>query len=155
MRDVFEMRKMAGPGPHINGTGGIASMEDAVQMMMCGADSIGLCTETMLHGFGFLENWMKALKEYMERMGFKTARDMRDLLIPEIKSAAALTVWAGYAEVDEKKCSGCGLCVDIGHCSAIVLTDGKLASIDPALCKGCSTCIDLCPKSAMRMIEKP
>jgi dihydroorotate dehydrogenase/Pyruvate/2-oxoacid:ferredoxin oxidoreductase delta subunit len=155
MRDVFEMRKMVGPDPHINGTGGIASMEDAVQMMMCGADSIGLCTETMLHGFGFLEKWMKALKEYMERMGFKTARDMRDLLIPEIKSAAELTVWAGYAEVDEKKCSGCGLCVDIGHCNAIVLTDAKLASIDPALCKGCSTCIDLCPKSAIQMIEKP
>lgn len=153
MRDVFEIRKLVGPGPHINGTGGIASMEDAVQMMMCGADSIGVCTETMLRGFVFLEKWMKALKSYMKEMGFTTVRDMRDLLIPEIKSAADLTVWAGYAQVDPEKCSGCGLCVDIGHCNAIVLTDA-VASIDSHLCKGCSTCIDICPKAAITMLEK-
>lgn len=153
MRDVFEIRKLVGPGPHIIGTGGIASMEDAVQMMMCGADSIGVCTETMLRGFGFLEKWMKALKEYMKKMGFRTAREMRDLLIPEIKSAADLTLWPGYARVDKEKCSGCGLCIEIGHCNAIELTD-TVASIDPKLCKGCSTCIDICPKQSIRMVEK-
>ena len=78
-------------------------MEDAVEMMMCGADSIGLCTQTMIAGFGFLEKWMKSLKEYMKEMGFQTVRDIRDLLIQEIKSAADLTVWAGYAQVDPGK----------------------------------------------------
>lgn len=153
MRDVFEIRKLVGPGPHINGTGGIASMEDAVQMMMCGADTIGICTETMLRGFGFLEKWMKSLKAYMKEMGFSTAREMRDLLISEIKSAADLTLWAGYALVDKEKCSGCGLCVEIGHCNAIVMDDA-VASIDPKLCKGCSTCIDICPKQSIRMVEE-
>ena len=62
LRDVFEIRKRVGPAPHLIGTGGVASMEDAVQMMMCGADSIGVCTGTMIHGFGFLEKWMKLLK---------------------------------------------------------------------------------------------
>jgi dihydroorotate dehydrogenase/Pyruvate/2-oxoacid:ferredoxin oxidoreductase delta subunit len=153
MRDVFEIRKLVGPGPHINGTGGIASMEDAVQMMMCGADTIGVCTETMLRGFGFLEKWMKSLKTYMKEMGFVSAREMRDLLITEIKSAADLTLWPGYALVDKEKCSGCGLCVEIGHCNAIVMDDA-VASIDPKLCKGCSTCIDICPKQSIRMVEE-
>ena len=153
MRDVFEIRKLVGPGPHINGTGGIASMEDAVQMMMCGADTIGVCTETMLRGFGFLEKWMKAMKEYMKKMDFKTIREIRDLLIPEIASAADLTLWPGYALVDREKCSGCGLCVDIGHCNAIIMTDA-IASIDPKLCNGCSTCIDICPKQSISMVEE-
>jgi dihydroorotate dehydrogenase/Pyruvate/2-oxoacid:ferredoxin oxidoreductase delta subunit len=152
MRDVFEIRKLLGPGPHINGTGGIASMEDAVQMMMCGADSIGVCTHTMLRGYRFLEKWMKALKDYMSKMGFSSARDMRDLLIPEIKSAADLTLWVGYAQVEKQKCSGCGVCIEIGHCNAIILTDA-VAFIEPALCKGCSTCIDICPTSAITMVE--
>jgi len=152
LRDVFEIRKLVGPGPHINGTGGVASMEDAIQMMMCGADSIGICTETMISGFAFLEKWMKSLKDYMKKMGFKTARDIRDLLIPEIKPASDLTVWAGYAQVDPKKCSKCGLCVNIGHCNAIVLTD-EAASVNSQLCQGCSTCIDICPKKAIRMVE--
>ena len=153
MRDVFEMRKLLGPGPHINGTGGIASMQDAVQMMMCGADTIGVCTETMLRGFGFLEKWMKALKDYMQKMGFTTAREMRDLLLPELKSAADLTLWGGYAEVDSAKCSGCGACVEVGHCDAITMIDG-VAFVDPKLCKGCSTCIDICPKQSIRMVEE-
>lgn len=152
MRDVFEMRKHLGPEPHINGTGGIASMSDAVQMMMCGADTIGVCTETMLRGFGFLEEWMTDLRRYMQEMGFTTARDMRDLLLPEIKSAAELTLWGGYAKVDGAKCSACGECIDIGHCDAITMAD--VAVVDPKLCKGCSTCIDICPKQAIRMVEE-
>jgi dihydroorotate dehydrogenase/Pyruvate/2-oxoacid:ferredoxin oxidoreductase delta subunit len=153
LRDVFEIRKRVGPTPHIIGTGGVASMEDAVQMMMCGADSIGVCTETMIHGFDFLRKWMKSLKDYMKKMGFETARDFRDLLVAEIKSAAELTVWAGVAQIDPEKCSSCGLCAKIGHCNAIILTDAT-ASVLPRLCLGCSTCIDICPKGAIHMVEK-
>ena len=152
LRDVFEIRSRVGPGPAIIGTGGVASMEDAVEMMMCGADVIGICTETMLSGFGFLRKWMTSLKTYMEKMGFRTCRDIRDLLLREIKPATDLTIWAGYAQVDPNKCSGCGLCVEIGHCNAILMTD-EVASVDSTLCHGCSTCLDICPKGAIRMVE--
>jgi len=152
LRDVFEIRSRVGPGPAIIGTGGVASMEDAVEMMMCGADVIGICTETMLSGFSFLRKWMASLKAYMEKMGFRICRDIRDLLLREIKPATDLTIWAGYAQVDPNKCSGCGLCVEIGHCNAIILTD-ETASVDSKLCHGCSTCMDICPKRAIRMVE--
>ena len=152
LRDVFEIRKLVGPKPSVIGTGGIASWEDAVEMMMCGADGIGVCTQTMIAGFGFLEKWMKSLKGYMNKMGFKKVSDFRDLLIREIKPASNLTVWAGYARVDPEKCSSCGLCVEIGHCDAIVMTDAG-ASVDSGLCHGCSTCIDICPKEAIRIVE--
>jgi dihydroorotate dehydrogenase/Pyruvate/2-oxoacid:ferredoxin oxidoreductase delta subunit len=153
LRDVFEIRRLVGPIPHIIGTGGIASMEDAVEMIMCGADSIGVCTETMIHGFGFLKKWMKSLNDYMKNMGFQKVGDIRDLLIPEIKPATELTIWAGYAQVDPVKCSSCGLCLEIGHCNAIVMTD-EAASVDSTLCRGCSTCIDICPKEAILMTEQ-
>jgi len=152
LRDVFEIRSRVGPGPSIIGTGGMASMEDAVEMIMCGADVIGICTETMLSGFGFLRKWMASLKNYMEKMGFRTCREFRDLLLREIKPATELTIWAGYAQVDPNKCSGCGLCVEIGHCNAILLTD-EAASVDSGLCHGCSTCMDICPQEAIRMVE--
>ncbi len=152
LRDVLEIRRLVGSGPAIIGTGGIASWEDAVEMMMCGADSIGVCTQTMLSGFTFLEKWMKSLKDYMKKMGFQQARDFRDLLLDEIKPASDLTVWAGYAQVDPERCSSCGLCVDIGHCNAIVMTESG-ASIDSELCKGCSTCIDICAKKAITVVE--
>lgn len=152
LRDVFEIRQLVGSEPHIIGTGGVSCMADAVQMMMCGADSIGVCTETMIHGFAFLKKWMESLRDYMAKMGFRTLRDMRDLLLSEIKPANELTIWAGYAQVDPEKCSRCGLCVEIGHCNAIVLTE-EAASINRDLCQGCSTCLDICPQKAIRMVE--
>lgn len=152
LRDVFEIRRLVGPGPHINGTGGIASMEDAVEMMMCGADSVGICTHTMLAGFCFLEGWMRALKQYMRTMGFERLQDFRDLLLQEIKSAAELTVQPGYARVDALKCSSCGACLEIGHCDAITLENGG-AIINSQLCQGCSTCVDICAPRAITMVE--
>lgn len=152
LRDVFEIRKRVGPSPSIIGTGGVSSWEDAVQMIMCGADGVGICTETMLSGFGFLRRWMSSLRDYAQKMGFRDIGDFRDLLVEEIKPASELTIWAGYAQVDPEKCSSCGLCVEIGHCNAIVLTD-EGAQVDPTRCQGCSTCIDLCPRGAIRMVE--
>jgi dihydroorotate dehydrogenase/Pyruvate/2-oxoacid:ferredoxin oxidoreductase delta subunit len=152
LRDVYEIRRLVGTGSPIIGTGGVASWEDAVEMMMCGADSIGVCTQTMLLGFRFLEKWMRSLKDYMKKMAFQNALDFRDLLLQEIRPASELTVWAGYAQVDPEKCSSCGLCVEIGHCNAIVMTDDG-AQVDSGLCRGCSTCIDICPKKALTMVE--
>jgi len=152
LRDVYEIRRLVGAGPAVIGTGGVASWKDAVEMMMCGADSIGVCTQTMLFGFRFLEKWMRSLKDYMEQMGFKNAPDLRDLLLQEIRPATELTFWPGYAEVDLEKCSSCSLCVEIGHCNAIVMTDDG-AQIDSELCEGCSTCIDICDRNAITMVE--
>ena len=152
LRDVYEIRRLVGTGPAVIGTGGVASWEDAVEMMMCGADSIGVCTQIMLSGFRFLEKWMRSLKAYMKKMGFQNALDLRDLLFREIRSASELTVWAGYAQVDPEKCSSCGLCVEIGHCNAIMLTDDG-AQVDSGLCRGCSTCIDICTKKAITICD--
>ena len=96
---------------------------------------------------------MRSLKAYLAEMGFRDIREVRDLLLGEIKSAAELTVWSGHARVDPATCSLCGLCADIGHCNAVALTDDT-AVIDPELCDGCSTCIDICPEKAISMIER-
>ena len=51
------------------------------------------------------------------------------------------------AFVDEKKCDGCGLCVDACPVDAIKVM-GK-AEINVAICKGCGSCISSCPRNAI------
>ena len=62
--------------------------------------------------------------------------------------------------VDEKKCIGCGRCVDICPYGAIELKDAVLqlgevalvtrkSRINPVLCKGCGACIAACPVGAI------
>ena len=152
LRDVYEIRKKAGKNHFILGTGGIASARDAIQFIMCGADLIGVCTETMLRGFDFLPKWIKQMEEFMDRHGFKSYLDLRDAAIPKLTSADKLTLHDGYAEVDLSKCNGCGLCEKIGHCNAISIINKK-SKIDREKCLACSTCVDICPKGAISMVD--
>jgi len=152
LRDVYEIRKKAGVTRFIQGTGGIASARDAVQFIMCGADLIGVCTETMLRGFDFLPKWLKQMGEFMDSHGFKSYRDFRDLAAQRITSADKLTLHNGYAEVDPGKCNGCGLCEKIGHCNSIEIVDKK-SRITKEKCLGCSTCVDICPQGAISMVS--
>lgn len=152
LRDVYEIRKKAGVTHFILGTGGITSARDAIQFIMCGADLIGVCTETMLKGFDFLPKWLKQMQEFMKRHGFKNYRDFRDTAVPKFASADKLTLHEGYAEVDPVKCNGCGFCEKIGHCNAITIANRK-SRVAREKCQACSTCVDVCPKGAIRMVD--
>ena len=97
LRDMYEMRKMCGPDVTLAGTGGITTWQDAVEMMMCGADLIGICTATLVHGFGFMPEFIHGFKQYMKQNRYKHPRDMRDILVPAITSAPDLTIYPGNA----------------------------------------------------------
>ncbi len=97
LRDVYAMRKRLGPKPVITGTGGIATWRDAVEMMLCGADLIGICAATLIHGFGFMPEFIEGFRAYMKEKGYRRPGAMRDLLVPAITSAPELTLFEGHA----------------------------------------------------------
>jgi Fe-S-cluster-containing hydrogenase component 2 len=55
--------------------------------------------------------------------------------------------------VDEKGCTGCGLCADVCPVEAITLQDG-VATIDQDLCRECEVCADACPEGAILTITE-
>ncbi len=151
LRDIFEIRKEVGPGPCILGTGGVRNDVDAVQMMMCGADMIGICTEVMLRGFRFLPGLLKKIERFMQQHGYQSYQDFRDLMTGAIMPADRLTLKPGCAQVDPVLCNGCAHCLRVGHCRAITLVNEK-AVVTPNQCTGCSTCGDICPKRAISFV---
>jgi len=152
LRDVFEMRKKSGRGACILGTGGIRNHVDAIQFMMCGADMIGICTETMLRGYDFLPGLIRKLKQFMDEHGYESYMDFRDKVADAITPADRFTIQSGHAVVDHEVCTGCGRCVRIGHCYAVTIENEK-AIIVPSDCTGCSTCMDVCPAGAISFQE--
>ena len=150
LRDVYEMRKNCRPDQMVMGSGGIETGKDAIQMMMCGADFIQICTAVMLKGFDILPKFVNQVKRFMDEKGYQSYRDFRDAVVSHISPTDALTLYEGSAVTDEEKCTGCGLCVNIGHCYAITMENEK-AVVATEDCTGCSTCVDICPVGAASM----
>lgn len=58
----------------------------------------------------------------------------------------------GKPVVKQKKCIGCGRCVNICAHGAPTITDGK-ATIDVNKCVGCGRCLGLCPMDAIHALN--
>lgn len=103
LRDTYEIRKVNGPEPKIMAAGGIRNYRDAAEMFMCGADLIGICAETLISGYGFIEGLISDLKDYMDAHDYASTRSMRDIIVPQVKSAPELTLYEGNARISIPK----------------------------------------------------
>jgi len=102
LRDVFEIRKAAGPEAVVLGTGGMLTMSDVVEMMMCGADLVGFCAGILLEGFELLPPLMKDLEAYMTRHGYRRPREFRDVIVKSVTANDKLTIYEGHAQKKEE-----------------------------------------------------
>lgn len=57
-------------------------------------------------------------------------------------------------QIDEKKCTGCGLCAHACHESAIAMVDGKAKLIRDDYCDGFGDCLPVCPADAISFVER-
>jgi MinD superfamily P-loop ATPase len=51
--------------------------------------------------------------------------------------------------LDRDKCNGCGLCVSVCRCEALVLVDNVITIIESKLCGWCTLCEMVCPTQAI------
>ena len=81
-----------------------------------------------------------------------------DEVIAQAQAAAAraatiltqprMTVGGIVAEIDQNKCTGCGVCVAVCPYNAINFDDKGKALVNEAMCKGCGTCVSSCRSDA-------
>jgi NADPH-dependent glutamate synthase beta subunit-like oxidoreductase/dihydroorotate dehydrogenase len=105
LRDVFEIRKLVGDGPVITAAGGIRNFEDVIQMTYMGANLFGICSETIISGFGFLEKIIRDLRAYLDETDYTSLDELRGSLVSELKSAQTVTLSKGHARVKDRTLS--------------------------------------------------
>ncbi len=57
-------------------------------------------------------------------------------------------------KIDEKKCNGCGLCIDACHEGALQMINGKAKLVSEAYCDGLGDCLPVCPQDAISIEER-
>jgi ferredoxin len=57
-------------------------------------------------------------------------------------------------EIDENKCTGCGLCTTACAEGAIEVRDGKARLVSEIYCDGLGACLGECPEGALTVMEK-
>jgi NAD-dependent dihydropyrimidine dehydrogenase PreA subunit len=56
--------------------------------------------------------------------------------------------------IDQKKCTGCGMCIPNCPEGAIQIIDGKARMISDLMCDGLGACLGHCPEGAISIIER-
>jgi ferredoxin len=57
-------------------------------------------------------------------------------------------------QIDDEKCTGCGLCIPNCQEGALQMIDGKARLISDLFCDGLGACIGHCPEGAIEIIER-
>lgn len=57
-------------------------------------------------------------------------------------------------QIEEDRCTGCGLCAHVCHESAIAMVDGKAKLIRDDYCDGFGDCLPVCPADAISFVER-
>lgn len=98
-RDTYEIRKMCGPDQIISATGGITNWRDAVEMIMCGGNLLGVCSETLISGYDIVCPMIHGMKDFMEQHDYQSMDDFRGVIVSELKTSADVTLHNGYARI--------------------------------------------------------
>lgn len=57
-------------------------------------------------------------------------------------------------EIDESKCTGCGLCITSCAEGALKLVNGKAKLVSDVYCDGLGACLGECPEGALQIVER-
>lgn len=143
------------PSLPIMGGGGISSGLDAIEFMFVGAPIVQVCTAVMLNGYSIIDKMKNELCDFMKKHNFSCTRDFIGMGNNMIRKYSELDEnYSVIAEVDYKKCRGCGKCVISCRDSAYqaIEIQNKIAIINKQKCSGCSLCMHVCPYEAIQML---
>lgn len=139
------------PQAGLMGGSGISEWSHIVEAIMFGAQSVQICTAIIEQGFGLLDTCREGLNRFMDEQGYTRIEQMRGLALQYVVKPGEMIYRDVAAWIEEGRCSGCGRCMRIAHCTAIAVKENGKCAVSPEKCIGCGFCMGVCPKRAISM----
>ena len=132
----------------IIGLGGIMDGKDAIEMMMSGADLIGVCSALIKNGVGYIETLYENMDKELERLNYD---DYKDIIGLAVENRAHEEVTEEFDFIYKPEiCTECNKCVQVCPYNARFL-QGKKMNLDEDLCRHCGYCSFVCPVEALQI----
>lgn len=137
--------------------GGVFSWEAAVKLIMAGSQGVQLGSLACCLGPGAVTDLIAAFDKWLDQKGYADLKSLCGEALnlftmpPEIADERLKRLGRAYkqAEVDSKKCIGCGKCADACWYEGITVTGGCAAKTKQ--CIGCGYCFQVCPTGALHV----
>jgi dihydropyrimidine dehydrogenase (NAD+) subunit PreA len=131
---------------------GVWDWRDIVAYIMCGATLVQSAAGIMLQGYKITGKWVDSMSAWMEGKGYKSLKDIRGVVLPNILKTADVPRKPKNVTVtiDTNKCTKCGVCLRSCFYDAIHLTKVG-AVINPSACDVCGMCVEVCPMYAPQL----
>ncbi len=128
------------------GLGGVTKADDAVEMLMAGAQAVGICTAPIVKGVEYIEKLNKNLEKLIAKLGYKNSSELTGLshkyLNPEANNKKFNFIY------NADTCTECMACVKACSYEARAL-ENKVMSLDTELCRYCGLCYSVCPNGSL------
>ena len=128
------------------GLGGVTKADDAVEMLMAGAQAVGICTAPIVKGVEYIEKLNKNLEKLIAELGYKNSSELTGLshkyLNPEANNKKFNFIY------NADTCTECMACVKACSYEARAL-ENKVMSLDTELCRYCGLCYSVCPNGSL------
>jgi dihydroorotate dehydrogenase subfamily 1 len=130
----------------ITGTNGAYDWKDVVEFMMSGATIVQLCSVVMLKGYSYLTEVIKGLDDFLNRKGYKTAKEIIGLAAKAAMSYGEMELLPKeHAVINQEVCTDCQRCIRSCFYNVIKMREGHVTIGQE--CRGCGICTCVCPVS--------
>jgi len=128
----------------ITGTNGVYDSKDVVEFMMSGASIVQICSVLMLKGYGYLKEVIKSLDDFLNRKGYRTAKEIVGIAARAALSYAEMeSLPKEHAVINRELCTDCQRCVRSCFYNVIEEREGHVTIAGE--CRGCGICTCVCP----------
>lgn len=136
------------------GIGGIDSAQNVLEYMMLGASTVQICTSIMLKGHEHIGKIIKDLEEWMDQHQHKSFQEIRGIALASLKSFEEIKVEPYVSRVKNECNKQCfEQCAKVCIYQAIEKQGSRL-QVNQEKCTGCGLCVSMCPNNVFELVWK-
>lgn len=137
--NIYEVRKEI--GIPIIGLGGIMSYKAAIEVLMAGADYIGICTYPILYGEKVIDRLNKEINNWLDKNDYSKLEDIIGLTHKKQKEIV------GKFKFNMDTCTKCKKCEIVCAYDARKIEENMY--LEDSKCRFCGLCASVCPTKSL------